>query len=397
MREMEIVMKNNKLIALLLVSALACAQLASCGGANTDSDESTGDDAVEETTVADETATPDGSGDDENVVAYSKGLDENGFLKGVKATDYVSLPQYKGIDIDKSLVEVDEADVQAEIDSILERYDTYVEITDADATIKDGDTVNIDYVGYVDEVQFDGGNTGKLGVDVTIGVTQYIDDFLEQLIGHHPGEEFDIYVTFPEDYGKEDLNGKEARFAITINHIHGDIIEAEMSDEIAKDYGFNSVDELVEDIREFLLGNARFYFFIDVIADAECSEIPQAAIDYIKNLDMIYAEEQAVSYGYAVEDYILMMSGHETMDDYYAEMQEQYEAEAKNYLAAQAIAEIEGITVTSEDVVNEGYSGYLETFGEPYLKQFILFQHRIPTFIAESGNVVENVNADVTE
>lgn len=390
-------MKNNKFITLLLVSALACAQLASCGVANTDSDETTGDDAVEETTVADETAAPDESGDDENVVAYSKGLDENGFLKGIKATDYVSLPHYKGIDIDKSLVEVDEEDVQAEIDAILEKYDTYVEITDADATIKDGDTVNIDYVGYVDEVQFAGGNTGKLGVDVTIGVTQYIDDFLEQLIGHHPGESFDIYVTFPEDYGKEDLNGKDARFAITINHIHGDIIEAEMSDEIAKDYGFNSVDELIEDIREFLLGNARFYFFIEVIEDVECSEVPQAAIDYIKNLDMIYAEEQAISYGYAVEDYILMMSGHETMDDYYAERQEQYEAQAKNYLAAQAIAEIEGITVTSEDVVNEGYSGYLEMFGEPYLKQFILFQHRIPAFIAENGNVVENINADVTE
>ena len=384
-------MKLTKLIALLLASALIGAQLASCAATGNEDNDTT-----EETTVSDETAAPDDT-DDENVVAYSKGLDENGFIKGVKATDYVTLPQYKGIDIDKSLVEVDEADVQAEIEAILAEYETYVEITDEDATIKDGDTVNIDYVGYIDDVQFDGGNTGKLGTDVTIGVTQYIDDFLEQLIGHHPGEEFDIYVTFPEDYGKEDLNGKEARFAITINHIHGDIIEAEMSDEIAKNYGFNSVDELVADIREFLLGNARFYFFIEVIGDVECSDVPQAVIDYIKNLDLLYAEEQATSYGYAVEDYILLMNGCETMEEYYAEMQDDYEAEAKRYLAAQAIAEVEGITVTSEEIVNEGYYDYLEMYGEPYLKQFILFQHRIPAFIAENGNVVENINADVAE
>ena len=388
-------MKSTKLIALLLASALIGAQLASCGGSDKDESDTTGSSETEETTASDETAAPDDSEEDENVVGYSKGLDQNGFIKGIKATDYISLPQYKGIDIDKSLVEVDEADVQAEIDQILSRYETYVEITDADATIKDGDTVNIDYIGYVDEVQFDGGNTGKLGTDVTIGVTQYIDDFLEQLIGHHPGEQFDIYVTFPEDYGKEDLNGKDARFAITINHIHGDIIKAEMSDEIAKDYGFNTVDELVADIREFLLGNERFYFFIEVIEGAECSEIPQEVIDYIKNLDMISAEETAASYGYTAEEYILLMGGYETIEEYFAAVQEQYETEAKNYLAAQAIAEIEGITVTSEEVVNEGYSGYIETFGEPYLKQFILFQHRIPAFIAEHGNVVENVSVEV--
>ncbi len=391
-------MKSTKLIALMLASALVCAQLASCSEADKDGVDTTSN--SEDTTEADVTGATDGSGDDtaedENLPGYSKGLDANGFLKGIKATDYVSLPPYKGIDIDKSLVEVDEADVQAEIDQILARYETYVEITDADATIKDGDTVNIDYVGYVDEVQFDGGNTGKLGTDVTIGVTKYIDDFLEQLIGHHPGESFDIYVTFPEDYGNEELNGKDARFAITINHIHGDIIEAELSDEIARDYGFNSVDELIEDIREFLLGNERFYFYLEVIEGAECSEVPQAVIDYIKNIDMLSIEETAMSYGYTAEDYILLMGGYETIEDYYAEVQEQYEEEAKNYLAAQAIAEIEGIIVTSEEVA-EDYSAYIETYGEPYLKQFILFQHRIPAFIAENGNVVENVNADVTE
>ena len=371
-------MKSTKLIALLLASALVGAQLAACG---------VDGDAADDTTVADGdvTAAPE----DENIPAYSKGLDENGFIKGIKATDYVTLPEYKGLEIDKSLMEVSEDDVQVEIDQILSKYDSYVEITDESAAIKDGDTVNIDYVGYVDEVQFDGGNTGKLGVDVTIGVTQYIDDFLEQLIGHHPGESFDIYVTFPEDYGKEDLNGKEARFAITINHIHGETIKAEMSNEIAKDYGFNTAEDLIADIEAFLLGNARFYFFVEVIEQAECENIPTEAIEYIKNLDILNLEYTASSYGYTVENYVMTMYSCETMEDYYASKAESYESDAKLFLAAQAIAEIEGITVSSQDVISEGYSSYLETYGEPYMKQFMLFQHRIPSFIAENGVVVE--------
>ncbi len=377
-------MKSTKLIALLLASALIGAQLAACGiNGNDTADTTTSDD----TTVEDGevTAAPD----DDGTPAYSKGLDENGFLKGIKASDYVTLPEYKGLEIDKSLMEVSEEDIQNEVDQILARYETYVEITDESAVIKDGDTVNIDYVGYVDEVQFDGGNTGKLGVDVTIGVTQYIDDFLEQLIGHHPGESFDIYVTFPEDYGKEELNGKEARFAITINHIHGEVIKAEMSDEIAKDYGFSTVDSLIEDIESFLLGNARFYFFVEVLKKAECEDVPQAAIDYIKNLDLLNIEYTATNYGYTLENYIQTINGCETMDEYFAAQAESYKADAILYLAAQAIAEIEGIIISSQDVIDGGYSSYLEMYGEPYMKQFILFQHRLPSFVAENGVVVE--------
>ncbi len=374
-------MKFTKLIALLLAAATVGVSFAACGLNGGDG---------EDTKEPDVTLAGDGEASD---ITYSKGLDENGFIIGIKASDYVTLPEYKGLDIDKSLIEASEDDIQKEIDAILEKHETYVEITDENVAIKDGDTVNIDYVGYIDEVQFDGGNTGKLGTDVTIGVTKYIDDFIEQLIGHHPGEEFDIFVTFPEDYGKEELNGKEARFAITINHIHGDVIKAELNDEIAKGYGFNSVDELKEDIREFLVGNARFYFFLEVIAQAECSEIPASVIEYIKNLDYLNTEYYASMYGYTVEEYLLTMNGYETMNEYYAEMAESYAEDAKIYLAAQAIAEAEGIIVTSEEVVNEGYAEYLETYGEPYMKQFILFQHRIPSFIAENGNVVEDTEA----
>ena len=93
-------------------------------------------------------------------------------------------------------------------------------VADRSLTVKDGDTVNIDYIGSIDGVEFEGGNTGGAGTDLTIGSGMYIDDFEEQLIGSHPGDEVKVVVTFPEDYGLEDLNGKEAVFKVIVNGIY---------------------------------------------------------------------------------------------------------------------------------------------------------------------------------
>lgn len=92
--------------------------------------------------------------------------------------------------------------------------------TDTSLTVADGDTVNIDYVGYVDGVAFDGGNTQGAGTALTIGSGYYIDDFEEQLIGHHVGDSVEVTATFPENYGDEELNGKEAVFEVVINGIY---------------------------------------------------------------------------------------------------------------------------------------------------------------------------------
>ena len=93
--------------------------------------------------------------------------------------------------------------------------------TDASLTVEDGDTVNIDYVGSVDGVEFEGGSTQGQGTDLVIGSGSYIDDFEEQLIGAHPGDEIDVYATFPDPYNNNpDLSGKEALFEVTINGIY---------------------------------------------------------------------------------------------------------------------------------------------------------------------------------
>lgn len=92
--------------------------------------------------------------------------------------------------------------------------------TDSSLEVKDGDTVNIDYVGKIDGTAFDGGSTDGNGTDLVIGSGTYIDNFEEQLIGVHPGDEVEVTVTFPDDYGVDDLNGKEAVFDVTVNGIY---------------------------------------------------------------------------------------------------------------------------------------------------------------------------------
>lgn len=93
--------------------------------------------------------------------------------------------------------------------------------TDTSLTVEDGDTVNIDYVGSVDGVEFDGGSTQGQGTDLVIGSGSYIDDFEEQLIGSHPGDQVEVTVTFPDPYqNNPDLSGKEAVFEVTVNGVY---------------------------------------------------------------------------------------------------------------------------------------------------------------------------------
>ena len=97
---------------------------------------------------------------------------------------------------------------------------SYTLSKDSSLEIALGDMVNIDFVGSIDGVEFEGGSTQGQGTALVVGAKNYIDDFEEQLVGAHPGDEIDVNVTFPENYGKEELNGKDALFKVTINGIY---------------------------------------------------------------------------------------------------------------------------------------------------------------------------------
>ncbi len=373
-------MKFNRFLAFIMAGVLA-ASVCACGvdsGDNSDTTDTASD------TSTDTTA-------DTEAYNYSAGLDENGFFEGIKASEIVTLPEYKGVEIPESVTVASEEDLQREIDTILESYseDIYEEITDK--AIANGDTVNIDYVGSIDNVEFQGGNTGGLGTDVTIGVTNYIDGFLEQLIGHKPGENFDIQVTFPENYGRDELNGKDAIFNITINYIKGELIETvtpEFSDEIAADYGFDSAEAFISYIEAQIIQTQKYNYVNGILSEATCAEVPQEIFDILINADIAQAESYAEMYGMAVEDY-MKLCGYDSVDVYIESRMESYESNALNCLTVQAVAEIEGLVVSDEDITANGYDIYVESLGKPYIKQFLLSYIVVPEFIINNAKIVK--------
>ena len=318
---------------------------------------------------------------------YSDGLDDKGYFKGVKAADLVTLPEYMGLEYDASILVPDEEEVQSQLDGVLSNYSTYERITDR--AVEDGDTVNIDYVGSTGGVEFSGGSTGGAGTDVTIGVTSYIDDFLEQLIGHKPGETFDVEVTFPDPYtNNTDLSGKDAVFKTTINYIQGDLIKAELTTDIASDYGFDSTEAMMKNIEEWVVDMQKFNFFTAILEQATATDIPQTVLDYVINYDLSQYSYYAQIYGMTVDELIVQLLGYESKQAYIDEHMESYRTNAVQYLAAQAIAEREGLEATDKDIEEAGYTEtQIEQFGKPYVKQYILFQSIIPDYIIENGKV----------
>ncbi|MDE6945090.1 MAG: FKBP-type peptidyl-prolyl cis-trans isomerase [Lachnospiraceae bacterium] len=147
---------------------------------------------------------------------YSAGLTADGKIENADMAKALTLADYKNISVPEDEVAATQEEVENEIESMLESYKELS--TDADLVIADGDEVNIDYVGTVDGVEFDGGNSGGAGYDVVIGSGSLVDDFEQQLIGHKPGDELTVEVTFPEDYSEE-MAGKDASFAVTVNGI----------------------------------------------------------------------------------------------------------------------------------------------------------------------------------
>ena len=170
------VMRRRFLAAALGMSMAVAMTPAAAFAEETSTEEVTEVETEEETGAEEESSEAETEAFD-----YSEGYDEKGFFEGVKALDYVTLLDYSHMELSDEILPSDEA-VQSQIDKTLSSYTKTNQITDADRLIEDGDTVNIDYVGSVDGVEFEGGSTDGKGATVTIGVTSYIDGFLDQLI-----------------------------------------------------------------------------------------------------------------------------------------------------------------------------------------------------------------------
>ncbi|MDD2992153.1 MAG: FKBP-type peptidyl-prolyl cis-trans isomerase [Pygmaiobacter sp.] len=314
---------------------------------------------------------------------YSEGLTDSGYLVDVTPSDYVTLPAYKGVSLSAADLTVTDAEVQTEIDTILSGYATKSKNTSR--AVADGDTVNIDYVGTVDGVAFTGGDTGGKGTTVTIGTTQYIDNFLQQLIGHNPGETFDVTVTFPDPYTQDTtLSGKQAVFSTTINYIE-ESTPATLDDAFVKSYlsskygGCTTVAEFKTAVQDSLTQSKQYKtVWNQLLSSASFSTLPQAAVDIATQHAADRLSAMAASYGVTV-DTILQSSGYATIDDYKnaATTKASSENRVQRELLAQAIAEDAGLTVTDADISTlvgaKDISSYVDYYGAGYLHQQALY------------------------
>ena len=308
---------------------------------------------------------------------YSAQLDDNGFVKGIKATDYVTLCDYKNIEVPLSEVTYTDEEFKNVIDQNLSAH----QILKEEGVVADGDKVNIDYVGTMDGVEFEGGNSGGNGYDLTIGSGQFIEGFESQLIGHKAGEDVTVKVTFPEDYSQADLAGKPAEFAVTI---HGIYANPEYNDDFVKenypDMG-STVAEYEQALKdEYYEGSLKDYVTNYVVDNSTVNKFPSK---YLKNLKSTTKYSDVQSYEYmnqmyqqygmesgSFEDFIGMSD-----DEYNADIIDRAQKFAKADLVYQAILETEGITLTEADAEanvkemyggDEYYNSSVETYGKGY-------------------------------
>ncbi|NUI80761.1 trigger factor [Staphylococcus borealis] len=289
-----------------------------------------------------------------NVTQIEKGKDFE-FEATVTVEPEVQLGDYKGLEIEKQDSELTDEDLQEAIDHSLGHLADMV--VKEDGAVENGDTVNIDFDGYVDGEQFEGGQAD--GYDLEIGSGSFIPGFEDQLVGVKTGEEKDVVVTFPEEYHAEELAGKEATFKTKVNEIKYKEVP-ELDDEIANelDSEANSVDEYKENLRKRLseqkaeeAKNVEKEEAINKATDNVTIDIPQAMID--TELDRMVQEfgQRIQQQGLDLQTYFQISGQDESQ--LREQMKDDAEQRIKTNLTLSAIADKENIEATDEDIDKE--------------------------------------------
>lgn len=282
-------------------------------------------------------------------------------------TDYVTLGQYTEIEYTPMSTEVTEEELKEQVDSFLAQLGERTELTEG--TVKDGDIINLDYIGYADGEAFEGGNTEGKGADLTIGSHRYIDDFEEQLIGHEIGEEgIEVNVTFPDDYKNMDgtpneLAGKDATFICKINTIYQIDYPEELTDElVAANTSYETVnsfmDALKMDFENYKTQQADYQMKVDIITavidNATVNSYPEDEVATLTEKTIQGAKDTAASYEVEYSVYLSQLQdkeGNPYTEESYATAAEDYVRELlEEKMVICQIADKEGITVTKQEI-----------------------------------------------
>jgi len=264
------------------------------------------------------------------------------------------LGQYKGLEVEKENFEVTDEKVNEEIEGMRKNASKLKEVAE-DEEAKNDDVVNINFEGFVDGVAFDGGKAE--GYDLTLGSHSFIDTFEDQIVGHKKNDEFDVNVKFPEAYHAENLKRKPALFKVKVNSIKRKE-EAELNDDLAKELGFESVDDMRAKTRENItkreearVENEFKNKIIEKVVDGTNVEAPRALVDREIEFQINRFAQQLQMQGINLSQYFQMTG--QTIDKMREDSREMAEKSVKTELVLSEISKVENITVTDEEVDNE--------------------------------------------
>lgn len=294
----------------------------------------------------------------------------------------VTLGQYKGIEVEVEKVVVTDEDIQEYINSDLEYYGTYEEIKEG--VVAEGDTLNIDYVGTIGGVVIEGGLEDH-NAEITIGSGSYIDGFEDALVGKNIGETVVINVTFPNDFNDEELAGKAVDFEVTINYKYGDVILAELTDELVKEMGYGEdiqtveaykqyVKEMLEEDAKDMQEYAIYSEILDkLMVSSKVNNYSNSSIDpeAILEIELSYMKEYAKESGYSYEEFVVLYTGM-TVDEYEALLMADIYAYVDEMMIYRAVAKAENIEIAQADYEAElaMYSADYESYGCSSVEEF---------------------------
>ena len=383
--------KRAIMISMLLVMALS---VTGCSQKTATKDKDTKTEETAKTDDAKETESDNTEDTSEDTPTPAE------LMAGIDVEKCVTLGDYKGVTVEKTIQSVTDEDVQNEINNALANYPVEV-----DQAAKEGDTVNIDYVGKIDGEEFDGGS--DQGADLKLGSGKFIDGFEDGLIGARKGETRTLNLTFPEDY-TQDLAGKAVEFTVTVNAVKEPLSEPtdqwvadniEGYDNIA-DYKAGIRSEQEESNEQTAENQVRYAAWTQVIDNCTINEYPETLVEVGKKLYEQQVETYAKYAGMELDAYI--ESSGLTQEEYQSNMEEYGKNVAAQALVCQAICDKEGFAIGDDDyqkALQDMLTEYgctedelIQTYGQDNVEQSIML-NRVSNLILENANVTE-VQAD---
>lgn len=309
-------------------------------------------------------------------------------LKDVEAEKYVTLPDYKNLQVEQpEKVEITDAYVKSYINNRVNAVSDLHELT---GTVENGDVVNIDYAGTIDGTAFQGGTAqGQL---LEIGSGSFIDGFEDGLVGANVGETKQLSLKFPDNYRSADVAGKDCIFAVKINYILSELTDENVN---LVDPGYQSVETYWEDAKNNLIEltedqyerTLKTSIASNLIAGSTYQEIPESLIEDYKSSLRTDFENEAESAGMSLEEYMenVYYTSADSIDEEIGTIAEWC---AKEGLALQAIADQEGISVPDEEVdaAIAEYTAAVGDAGEELEKENVrvnLLHDKVYTFLAD--------------